>query len=400
MSILRAILIALCISSILSLVRIPVTAKTPDFSKALKKDAKVVFLNRLSPFLQYNFSPEEGVEGDLPHIPIDNYMDLQYYGPITAGSQKQSFTVIFDTGSSNLWVPSNDCKGITCAQKNKYDKNASSTYKPDGREMKIQYGSGNVSGKVVQDQVGLGGLPVQNCYFGDMTHLSLNFISTQADGILGMGWPALSQDKLPLIFDLGFEQGLIEKNSFSFYLSDQPNAKGSELILGGVDPAYYTGQFTSHKLMREDYWRITMKNIKINGQSQTTGYDKMSGIIDTGTSVIVGTKKIVDTMLTTLGLSGQDVDCSKVSSLPDIVFTFDTTDYPLPSSMYIIPVTQGKETQCLIGFQAMNLGPAINPGLIIGDSFLKYYYAEYSYADSTVSFAKSKIQSRLNIVDM
>jgi len=65
----------------------------------------------------------------------------------------------------------------------------------------------------------------------------------------------------------------------------------------------------------------------------------MSGIIDTGTSVIVGTKKIVDTMLTTLGLSGQDVDCSKVSSLPDIVFTFDTTDYPLPSSMYIIPVT-------------------------------------------------------------
>jgi len=48
----------------------------------------------------------------------------------------------------------------------------------------------------------------------------------------------------------------------------------------------------------------------------------------------------------------------------------------------------------------MNLGPAINPGLIIGDSFLKYYYAEYSYADSTVSFAKSKIQSRLNIVDM
>ena len=172
MSILRAILISFCISSTLSLVRIPVTAKTPDFSKALKKDAKVVFLNRLSPFVQYNFSPEERVVGDLPQIPIDNYMDLQYYGTITAGSQKQSLTVIFDTGSSNLWVPSKDCKSITCLLKNKYDKDASSTYKYDGREMKIQYGNDNVSGKVVQDQVGLGGLPVQNCYFGDMTHLS------------------------------------------------------------------------------------------------------------------------------------------------------------------------------------------------------------------------------------
>ena len=135
-------------------------------------------MNRLSPFLKYNFSPKVGAAGDLPHIPIDNYLDLQYYGPITAGSQKQTFTVIFDTGSSNLWVPSKDCTGITCKAKDKYDKDASSTYKPDGREMKIQYGSGNVSGKVVQDQVGLGGLAIQNCYFGDMTHLSFNFIGT------------------------------------------------------------------------------------------------------------------------------------------------------------------------------------------------------------------------------
>ena len=142
-----------------------------------------------------------------------------------------------------------------------------------------------------------------------------------------------------------------------------------------------------------------MTNISINGTSQTSQYDKMSGIIDTGTSVIVGTKKIVNSILDTLGLSGQDMDCSKVSSLPDIVFTFDQTDYPLPSSMYIIPVTQGNQTQCLIGFQAMNLGPAINPGLIIGDSFLKYYYAEYSYADSTVSFAKSKLQSEMKTAD-
>ena len=41
---------------------------------------------------------------------ITNFKDLQYFGELYIGSNKQKMTFIYDTGSAWIWVPTELCK--------------------------------------------------------------------------------------------------------------------------------------------------------------------------------------------------------------------------------------------------------------------------------------------------
>merc|ERR1712137_497673 len=87
-----------------------------------------------------------GLKYESPQpIVIHNYQNAQYYGPITVGSPGESIQVVYDTGSSNLWVPNKDCCSFL-TRHHMYHHDKSNSYVANGTKFSIRYGSGPVFG--------------------------------------------------------------------------------------------------------------------------------------------------------------------------------------------------------------------------------------------------------------
>eukprot|EP00640_Fibrocapsa_japonica_P003779 CAMPEP_0113934394 /NCGR_PEP_ID=MMETSP1339-20121228/1724_1 /TAXON_ID=94617 /ORGANISM="Fibrocapsa japonica" /LENGTH=363 /DNA_ID=CAMNT_0000936185 /DNA_START=129 /DNA_END=1220 /DNA_ORIENTATION=+ /assembly_acc=CAM_ASM_000762 len=326
--------------------------------------------------------------GMTAEIIIDDYQNAQYYGTISVGEPAQDFTVIFDTGSSNLWIPSEGCGVTSCWAHSRYTSDQSDTFRKNGTNFEIMYGSGPVSGFFSQDNVILGGLTAHNQMFAEVTNakgLGLAYLLGQFDGILGLGFNALSVAGVPTPVEALFHQGLIEEPMFAFYLGD--NADG-ELVLGGVDDNHYTGEITWMPLKSATYWAVELNGITADGNSVSR---TPTAIIDSGTSLLAGPTEEVDAIAKSIGAYAIPFTGTYLMScspdLPPIEFILAGHSFTLEGSEYTIMAGEGI---CMLAIQALDIETAIGPLWILGDVFMRKYYTIFNFGKKHVGIALAK----------
>lgn len=328
--------------------------------------------------------------GDIPlhqhelegnEIPLVNYFATQFYGPVSIGTPGQNFLVVFDTGSSDLWVPASNCTSLSCDIHPRFNPAKSSTYQYNGTLFNITYGSGAGIGFEVEDDVTLGGITVQQQTFALLTQVEgVSFLASKFDGILGLAFQNISADYTPTVFSNMVQQNLVPDPSFSFFLTQNAGANGSTLVLGGIDPSFNSTPFNYVPLINDTYWIVELESVGLgnNDYSRTD----MAAIIDSGTSVIVGPTDWFLEITSNLPLK---LDCSNTSQYPDFVVTLGGVQYTVPPSYYIIEVN----TTCLLGLRGMDLPPYFGNTIILGDVFIRRYYTHFDFGGQQVGFAVS-----------
>jgi cathepsin D len=328
-----------------------------------------------------------GVSGDSVNIPISDYMNAQYYGPLSIGTPAQAFTILYDTGSSNLWVPSSQCSN--CYLHKKYQSSQSSTYVANGTSFAIQYGSGSLSGFLSTDIVEIGSLSIKSQTFAEATNEpGFSFQVAHFDGICGLAFPSISVDGVvPPLFN-AVSQGLLAQPLFSFYLGKSDGSTG-ELTFGGLDSSKYTGNVNYVKLSNTTYWEFVLDDMSISGSSITS---VRRAVADSGTSVLAGPTAEVKTIAESLGAqpvflnpNEYTIDCTKVSGLPDLQISFGGQNYTLTGSEYVVEVSQAGQTICLFGMTGIDIPSG--PLWILGDVFMRKFYTVFDAGNLQLGFA-------------
>merc|ERR1719295_1681546 len=344
-------------------------------------------LKNIAGHIQY-VKNKYGIVNDGIDVPLTNDENVEYYGSMTIGTPPQDFLVLFDTGSSNLWVPSSECssKNLACKNHNTYDHSASSTYVANGSDFSIQYGTGSLTGFVSEDTITVGTAVVQNQLFAEaVQEPGITFLVAKFDGILGLGFPAIAENQITPVFNNMWAQGQVEQNLFSFYLNrDTSSSIGGSLNLGGIDESYYTGEINYHPVIWEGYWTLLLQRVSYDGNKIAGTYP---AIVDSGTSLLGAPKRIADKINELIGatFNGQvyTVPCDTVDSLGDLSFEFSGIEYILSPSDYILVSGSGSREECTSGiFDAGSL-------YIMGDVFMGRYYTVFNYGETSVGFAEA-----------
>lgn len=316
-----------------------------------------------------------------------NLIVIGYYGEISIGSPPQKFNVIFDTGSSDLWVVSSKCASDICKNHQKFDFQASNTYEYSGNEeeeddgegvIQVEYGTGSIYGHVGKDIVTLANnqILLQDQVIVDAFDISRNFIGSPFHGIFGLGLNDLSSSKSSSPLYAMLEQGLLQEPIFAIY--SQHNA--GEIDFGSVDPTRFIDEINYVEAIDTSYWMMAMKKVQFGSQT----FENRKAIIDSGSTLIIMSNQDANAYHSqiegahTNGDGTWSFPCKAVKQLGPLTIQLDNIELTIPPEKLFLTPTSSSSKKCLSGISGQYMNQEEEEGKdntwILGDIFLKQFY--------------------------
>lgn len=343
------------------------------------------------------------------HVPLVNYMEFQFFGPISIGSPPQEIVVCFDTGSSDLWVPGGTC--ADCAGAERFDSAASHSFRSesDGR-FAVQYGSGKVSGRFGHDTVQLAQFTVPDATVGVVSVEEESMAKMQADGLLGLAFDGLATFSDPPLFFALLKQYPDIAPVFAFYLSPEANSNGSELHLGGYDDAFLHALDAEWQLTPVlpqfglwTFWRVQLHSFTVGPTSPSLCAHGCVAFVDSGTSLLGIPSELYLDFLYDVASFAQDRGCyCGFVEYGFQCFLCSPADFP-PMRLGVggthFYVLEGPDYTLCVGLTCIVLvQPSGQDMWVLGDVFLKKFYSLYDVERKQIGLACPR-QSRLCGVD-
>lgn len=335
--------------------------------------------------------------------------------------------VVYDTGSTNIWIASDLCKAGACAKpgRHRYNHEESATYSSplNGVQLSIQFGTGKIQGPQGVDDFHIGPFTVAKQTFGLIqTEFGNVFDEVPFEGIVGLAWPKMSANGVTPFFDNIIDQGVLNKNQFAFYFhKHDPSANA--IFWGGVDPAFHEGEIERFPVVDPYYWSLKLKSFKVGDKTilhsddidtdegadigsalieQMSRGEKVEGpfaIVDTGTTYFTVESKHFSEVMGML--PSQDCDTMTDTSHPPITLSMlnsagQYTDFVLTNDKYMVSSKDGNEkAHCHPGFMKIDIPAKHGPAMVLGEVFLRHYVAVFDRGngglqEGTIGFAVSR----------
>jgi len=315
-----------------------------------------------------------------------------YFGTIEVGTPPQPFSVVFDTGSGNLIIPSVTCTSQACQRHRRFNNATSTSAKPvycDGNNrdptfgvIEISFGTGNIMGGCIEDKVCLGAICNRISFIDASQESNEPFVEFTFDGVLGLALADMAQGPSFSFMEITGRIQVLRHSMFSVFMAAD-DAESSEITFGDI-----RNEHMDSKLLWADvrpgvgYWEVQIDDVTINNQPQQICEDCRVAV-DTGTSELAGPTDIIERLRNLLNV---DRACKNFDTLPKLGFIISDHILNLEPQDYVDKSSAG----CELSMMDLDVPPPNGPIFVFGIPFLQKFYTVYDHAHKKVGFALAK----------